>query len=343
MMGITRRNRPQLFKLTAFFAFSAIVAAYLFIVTDDSRFGSSDSYQANFADVSGLEKGDEIRVASVPIGKVSKVEVQSDTSVLVSFSIDKAIHMTKSVTATVRYKNLLGDRFVELDKSGNSAAALAPGGMIPITQTKGALNLDTLLNGFKPLFVGLNPKQINQLSDELVQVLQGQSGAVYTLVASVASFTTTIAQRDELIGGVIDNLNSVLGTVAERDKNLGDLIDQLSTLTSGLAKDAPSITASIDHIDSFAGTASALLAETKTDLNPNLKQLSAVAGTLNKNSDTIQQILTRLPDHYDRVSRTGSFGNFFNFFLCGVRLKLADSAGSPVYTPWINSDVSRCQ
>lgn len=343
MTLVSKRNRPAFLKLSAFLGISVLLAGYLFAVTDDTRFGATNSYEAKFADVSGLEKGDEVRVASVPVGKVSQVKVRPDSTVVVSFGADKAIHLTTGTTAVIRYKNLLGDRFIELDRPDAGQPVLAGGGTIPMRQTKAALDLDTLLNGFKPLFVGLNPTQINQLSGELVQVLQGQSGAVYTLVASVASFTTKIAQRDALVGQVIDNLNTVLGTIAERDQTLGQLIDQLTSLVSGLAKDAPTLTKAITRIDGFAGTASALLAETRTNLNPDLKQLSAVATTLNKNTDTIQQVLTRLPEHYTKVLRTGSFGNFFNFFLCGVRLKLTDDSNNPIYTPWINSELPRCQ
>lgn len=343
MKGISKRNRPAFYKLTTFLGISVLLGGYLYFVTDDTRFGATSSYQAKFVDVSGLKAGDEVRVASVPVGKVSQVKVMPDSTVVVSFGADKSIHLTTGTTAVIRYKNLLGDRFIELDRPDATAPVLAAGGTIPVSNTKAALDLDTLLNGFKPLFVGLNPTQINQLSGELIQVLQGQSGAVYTLVASVASFTTTIAQRDDLVGQVIDNLNTVLGTVAARDQTLGQLIDQLTALTSGLAKDAPTLTTAVTRIDSFAVTASALLAQTRINLNPDLKQLGAVATTLNRNTDTIQQVLTRLPAHYDRVLRTGSYGNFFNFFLCGVRLKLTDSSNNPIFTPWIHSEVPRCQ
>ena len=35
-----------------------------------------------------------------------------------------------------------------------------------------------LFNGFQPLFQALDPKQVNELSMNLVQVLQGEGGTV---------------------------------------------------------------------------------------------------------------------------------------------------------------------
>jgi len=340
--GHKRKHRASLIKLSIFLVLSAIFAFYLVVVSGNVRFGSTHTYRAILANASQLKDGSEVRVAGVQVGTVDGVALQANSEVVVTFDADTSIHLTSATHAAVRYKNLVGDRFLELDEGDGTGSPLGPGGTIGMSHTSGALDLDTLLNGFKPLFVGLSPKQINALSDELVQVLQGQAGSVYDLLATLASFTSTIADRDALIGQVIDNLNTVLGTVAQRDDTLGQLIDQMETLVGGLASQAPLITRAVTRIDTFAATAGALLTQTEQNLTPSLKALTAVATTLNRNSDTIQQILDKLPGDYRTILRTGSFGNFFNFFLCGVRLKLADANGDPVYTPWTISDAARC-
>jgi phospholipid/cholesterol/gamma-HCH transport system substrate-binding protein len=340
--GHNRKHRSSLVKLSIFMVLSAFFAFFLVVLTGNVRLTDTHSYSAVLANASQLKDGSEVRVAGVQVGTVDGVSLRPDSKVVVTFDADTSIHLTTSTRATVRYKNLLGDRFLELDEGTAGGTPLRPGGVIPLSRTSGALDLDTLLNGFKPLFVGLAPKQINLLSGELVQVLQGQSGAVYDLLATLASFTTTIANRDALIGEVIDNLNTVLGTVATRDDTVGTLIDQLESLVGGLAAQVPTITRAVTRIDTFASSASALLSQTESNLTPDLRALTSVAATLNRNTDTIQQILDKLPGAYRTILRTGSFGDFFNFFLCGVRLKLADDNGVPVYTPWNVSDAARC-
>ena len=90
----------------------------------------------------------------------------------------------------MRYKNLIGDRYLELSGGSNGrGTTLQPGATIPASRTSPALDLDTLLNGFKPLFAGLDPKQINAVSSEIVQVFQGESGTIGTLLATVSSLT----------------------------------------------------------------------------------------------------------------------------------------------------------
>ncbi|MEO6472606.1 MAG: MCE family protein, partial [Aeromicrobium sp.] len=222
---------------------------------------------------------------------------------------------------------------------------LLPGAEINRQRTSSALNLDTLLNGFKPLFVGLNPRQINQLSEQLIEVLQGQSSAVTTLVSTISSFTTSIGDRDELVGQVVDNLNTVLGTFDQRDDALGTVVDQLSALSKGLDEQAPDLTQAATHISQLAANASALISHARTDITPDLVHLQRVSTTLNKHSAYVQKALHELPAHYKVVNRTGAYGNFFNFFLCGVRMRLTDESATDnvILTPWTNSDVARCK
>ena len=68
----------------------------------------------------------------------------------------------------------------------------------------------------------------------------------------------------------------------------------------------------------------------------------STAAGLNKRSDTLDALVKKLPTHYDKIQNTASYGNFFNFFLCGVRIQTGLSGDQPVLTPWIYSDAPRC-
>ncbi len=342
MSAVRKRERSELVKLAIFAAVSAVLAGYLVVLTGDIHAGTRTTYKAQFANVSGLKVGNQVRVASVAVGKVSKIDVQQDASVTVTFDVDENVRIGGSTTATVRYRNLIGDRFLELDRAESNDRKLSVGATIPSSQTDAALDLDTLLNGFKPLFVGLNAEQVNQLSDQLVQVLQGQSGAVKSLLSTVASLTGTIGAREELVTQVIKNLDTVLGVVDGRKDDLGAIIDGLSSLVVGLEKQDTELLDAAGRITDFADDTSVLLSRSRADITGNLKSLAAAAKGLNSQADTLETVLKKLPEHYQAIGQTSSYGNFFNFFLCGVRVKLSDGS-SPLQTPWINSDQARCK
>lgn len=338
-----RRYLGDLVRLTAFLVVAGLLTAWLVVVTGDLRGGERRSYAAEFEDVSGLQVGDQVRVASVVAGRVSDLEVLPDSTVRVSFDLDAGVELDTSTTATVRYRNLIGDRFVELARTDPAAPAVEPGATIPTVRTASALDIDTLLAGFRPLFVGLNPQQVNELSSQLVAVLQGQRSAIGSLLASTGSLTTTLGEQQELVTSVLTNLDAALATFDDRAETLDALVVALSRLVDGLAADDTALLDAADQIEGLTGDAAGLLAAARGDLAADVSALGTLAAGINSERDTLGVVLGRLPDHYTTVQGAASYGNFFNFFLCGVRLQLLDVGGQPVQTPWIDSEAERCR
>ena len=336
-----RQERIDLIKLPAFLVVAGLFTWWVGIVTSASRPGDRQDYKAVFANVSGLTTGDAVRISGVDVGKVTKIQVQPDATVLVTFSVPTTDQLNASTQATVQYSNLIGDRIIQLTRPDPKAAPLAPGSTIPQSRTKSALDLDTLLNGFKPLFAGLSPAQTNALSADLINSLQGQNGALNALLEHAGSFTTAVGERQQLVGQVIRNLNAVAGTFDQHRDQVGALVDQLSGLLDGLKGQDTQVLDAAAQINGFAGTAADLLASLRPNLTPDLTQLGRVAAGLTASQNTLVSVLNKLPQHYAAIQDTASYGNFFNFFLCGVRVETGtDSA--PILTPWIMSSQARC-
>src|SRR5690606_41797348 len=98
-----------------------------------------------------------------------------------------------------------------------------------------ALALSALCHGCRPLFSALDPEEVNQLSGEIIQVLQGESGTVESLLRHTGSLTETLADRDRVIGEVITNLNSVLETINNEGHALSGLLPTVQERCPSLA------------------------------------------------------------------------------------------------------------
>lgn len=341
MSVVRRQQRNELVKLTVFLVLSTLIAIWLGAVMGEARPGDRDEYRAVFQDVSGLAVGDQVRVAGVPVGKVTDLDVAKDTTVVVTFDVEKDVRLDAGTQAAIRYRNLLGDRILQLSR-GKAGEVLSPGDTIPVGSTASALDLDTLLNGFKPLFAGLTASQVNELSGQLVQVLQGQGAAVEQLVGTVASFTSTIGQREQLVTQVVRNLNTVVGTLDERRGSVGQLVDELAALARGLDRQDTQAIDAAARISDLARNTTRLVRRARGDVRVDLAALAGAARGLNSEADTFETLLDKLPRHYRALQDTASYGSFFNFFLCGVRVQLTSTDGRPVQSPWILSDVARC-
>jgi phospholipid/cholesterol/gamma-HCH transport system substrate-binding protein len=307
-------------KLIVFTVVVALATGLIALTIANVTLTATTRYLARFTDVSGLLVGDDVRIAGVRVGSVDSIELVDRRFAQVGFSVDARQHLPASATAAVLYRNLLGQRYLSLARGpGPVGQTLPPGGLIPIERTTPPLNLTVLFNGFKPLLVGLDPAQLNQLSWEIVQVLQGQGGTVESLLASTSSLTRDLADRDRVIGEVIMNLNAVLDTVNARDEQLSALILQLQRLVSGLAADREPIGQAIVSIDQLAGTTAGLLRDARPPLRDDIAALGALSTNLADSSQVIDRVLQFLPEKLTKLSRAASYGSWFNFYLCGAQ------------------------
>ena len=338
------KTLPSLIKLVVFIVVTVLATGLLAATIGNLRFGGTTSYDALFTDATGLLKGDDVRIAGVRVGEVDGVAVarRGDRSVArVTFNVDSDRPVAVSTHAQIRYRNLVGQRYVALSEGAGSGRALTEHGTIPLRQTQPALDLTVLFNGFKPLFAALNPQDVNAFAMEIIKTLQGEAGDVNSLLGHTASLTSTLADRDAVIGRTIDNLNAVLGTVDERGKQLSTLISELQRFVSGLATDREAIGASLTNIANLADATAGLVKEGRPAIRTDVKELGAVAGTLDDNKEVVAGVLQRLPAKLDTITRTATYGSWFNFYLCDFEGRVILS-NTITYTPNYHSSAARC-
>lgn len=315
-MSASQRVAAPLVKLIIFAVVTILMTGLLASTIASVGWGDRLTYRAHFTDVTGLLPGDDIRIAGVRVGTVDGIRIVKRKTAEVEFSVDREVRLATTTNAKVRYRNLVGQRYIALTEGAGGTAALGEDGLIPLSQTQPALDLTTLFNGFRPLFNALNPKDVNAFAYEIIQVLQGESGTVQSLLTRTASLTNTLADRDALIGRVIDNLNSVLGTINARDTQLSELIVQLQRLVSGLSDDRRAIGDSLQNISEVAEATEGLVRDARPALKADIAALNKVAGTLNASESIVEGVLQRLPSKLRTITRTASYGSWFNFYLC---------------------------
>jgi phospholipid/cholesterol/gamma-HCH transport system substrate-binding protein len=304
-----------LIKLCAFAVLTVFLTAGL--AQTLGAFGASGTtYRARFTDVAGVLVGDEVRIAGVKVGEVSGIRLVERDKAELSFTVDKSIPLATTTRAKIRYRNLVGQRYLALFEGASTGERLRANGLIPLTQTAPALDLTVVFNGFRPLFTGLSPQDVNNFAFEIIKVLQGEGGTVNHLLDRTASLTNTLAERDQLIGRVITNLNDVLGTLDQRDKQLSETVKQLQLFVSGLAQDRVAIGEAIAHIGDLAQVTTGLLQEARPSLAADITALDSLMGTLQANTSTIESTLATAPGRLEALTRTASYGSWFNFYLC---------------------------
>jgi phospholipid/cholesterol/gamma-HCH transport system substrate-binding protein len=292
--------------------------------------------------VSGLKNGNFVRIAGVEVGQVKHISINRDATVRVEFSTDNSVMLTEGNRAAIRYDNLIGGRYLALEEGAGPLTALRPGETIPVSRTEPALDLDALLGGFRPLFRALDPEKVNELSGQLIQALQGQGPSIGSFLDQAAAVTNTLADRDLLIGQVIDNLNVVLGSLGGQADRLDKAVTSLSELVHALAARRTDISNAVAYTNAAAGSVADLLSQVRAPFQKVVHETDRTAGIAVADHDYLDNLLNQLPDKYRALSRQGMYGDFFSFYLCDVVLKLNGKGGQPVYVKVAGQSSGRC-
>lgn len=343
-----RKFVGPLIKLAVFLLVTAAATYVLAVTIDNSSFGATHTYAANFTDVTGLEDGDDVRIAGVKVGQIQSISIiqrgEQPSIAHVEFSVVQSRPLPRSTIAQLRYRNLVGQRYLDIEQGpGNSNAMLKPGQTIPLSQTHPAVDLTVLFQGFKPLVQGLSPNAINQLSYEIIQTLQGEGGSLQLLLGNLADLTNSIADKDKVIGDVVDNLDSVLTAVGNRDTELSQLIIELRRFVVGLAQDRTTIGNAIDGINHLATSTAGLLKQARPPLREDVTRLTGLIGLLNNHQSTVKFLINQLPPTVAALIRTAQYGSWFNFYLCRADGTMTLPGGKQLtiaFTP--KEKVARC-
>jgi phospholipid/cholesterol/gamma-HCH transport system substrate-binding protein len=326
-------HRSMVIKVSLFAVAMLLVAAGLVVVFGDFRFGPESTYHATFIDASRLKAGQKVRISGVPVGSVQGLKLNQDNSVDVEFVVDRRYTLYSSTRALIRYENLVGDRFLEITSGPGELRKLAPGATINAQHTEPALDLDALLGGLRPVFKGLDADKVNTISSALIELLQGQGGALSNVLADTSAFSTALGQRDQLIGDAITNLNTVLGTIDERSAKFSASVDQLQQLITGLAKNKDSIAGAIPPLASTTTDLTELLKNSRRPLQGILENTRPLATELDNRKAEVNNDVEQLGEDYLRLAALGAYGSFFNIYFCSVTIKINGPAGGDILLP----------
>ena len=315
----------------------------LLAIFSQLRFVDRGTYSAEFASVSGLEEGNFVRVAGVEVGKVQTIDIRDDNTAVVSFTADDSLVLTEGTRAVVRFADLIGGRYLALQEGVGDTRRLPKGATIPLARTVPALDLDALIGGFRPLFRALDPDQVNALTGQLIGALQGQGATVKSFLSTTASLTSTLADRDQLIGEVIVNLNSVMGSLGGQSEQFDKAVTSAAELVKGLAARGEDISNAVAYANESAATLTDLLAQARPPLQKVVHETDRTAGLVVADHEYMDNLINTLPEAYQALNREGMYGDFFSYYLCEAVLKVNGKGGQPVFIKLIGQDTGRCK
>jgi virulence factor Mce-like protein len=278
----------------AFFALLSISGLLFMSINTGQRFGPlPPQYRVSFQvkDAAGLVQGSDVRIAGIPVGKVSSVET-SDQGALIILGIEPGKGydpVYTDGTVLIRPKSLLGEKYVDLQR-GVSNVEIPDGGRLPTNQAFTQVEVDQILNNS-------DPQTRAALSTNLITLGEGFKGTGTDLNATIPELRR-----------IAEHLTSVSARFKDRTAQLDHILVDTDTILKTLADEHAQLATFLQSADTVTGTAAANdrhLAGLLVGSGSTFARLNA-AVSQQGNDQNIRTSMEQLPALVSKV------GNFFD-------------------------------
>lgn len=317
--------RKPLIGTTIFLIFAVTVTWMVFGTMRREISGDTNTYSATFTDVSGLKAGDDVRVAGVRVGRVDELDLLGNNTAKVTFRVQRNQVLYTDTIASVTYQNIIGQRYLGLSPGQDRThLPLRDGGQIPREHTNPSLNITYVLNGFEPLFTQLDPQQVDNLTNAIVQAFQGDSGSILMLTTQTSTLAETLAGPDQVLGDLIGNLNGLADSLAAQNSNLETMIRESRGVMAELAARRQELVVSVGSVNSTVGR----LATIVNNITPDLQQfVSREPGLLDYSlhgpgHDRLSYMAANIPAMLKALARGTQAGSYINGYACDIDFAL---------------------
>ncbi len=279
-------------------------------------FSSDKEYYSYYDNVQGLQESAAVQLSGYAIGKVSRIELQPDRKIKVTFRMKKDIKIPKGTTAQLAAADLIsGTKIISLNMT-NEQEYIAEGGMIPGKAAGGILDnlgdqvspllgvvqhtvssLDTLLNTVN-----------NTINDDTRKHLNSSFASLEVVLQQLSGLATQLNAQSGNLAGVIKNANSITGNLANSNERISNTLGNLESFSTSLNKapiqqtveelqrTATSLQGIVSKINDSNGSLGMMLSDKKLYNN-----LTGTLGTLN----TLLEDINKHPAKYINISVFG--------------------------------------
>lgn len=281
-----------------------VVAALLVLVTAGvlvTRTTGEDKVKvaAIFRDAYPLVSGSRVRVAGVNVGEVDDVIPENGMAKVILKLNREVLPIHVDARADIVIQDLLGERFIALDRGSPNAPLLPDGGTLRDTQTNRLTDLQDVLNAVdnptsvalaglittsgqglrdngqntSDLLAGLAPTM--HRTDQLVKLLNAQNAQLNHLIDSAQPVAAAVSSNHgQDMDRLVDSSTKLLGAVGEQQQALRDILRELP---SSLASTRRTLT-------ELAGVAGPT-ADNLASIRPTIDNLVAISGEIQNFSD----------------------------------------------------------
>ena len=311
--------RGTTIKLAAFTIFTIIVTFWLAsIIGKLSPFKDTYQLQVEFADATGILNGDPVKIAGVPIGKVTTFQVEEGRAV-VDMEIQGDVDIPTNSFFEIKFLNLLGQRVINVRPAETPSSEIwADGDRVPETQTSPALDLSVVFNNLRPLIQSTNPEDINTVARTVLAVFKGREGDLAGILGNLANLTDTLSARDQRLARLVSDLDNLTQILNRRSGNIRSGLRDFTEFMEALADVTPRIERVVDQLTTASVKFGGVVNRNRSNLDQELADLKTLLDIVNDELGPLDRIAKNLKEVLLATARTQGYGKWWNLYVVNL-------------------------
>lgn len=289
--------KQRLLAATAVFGVSTVAAGC-------TGLGGSDTkrFSAEFSKAVGVYVHSDVRVLGVRIGEVTKITPEGDR-VKIDMSYDASYKIPADAKAVILAPSIVSDRYVQLTPVYSSGPTLQDGADLTLESKRTAVpvELDEIYRNIDTLNQALGPKGANKkgaLSDLLhvsAQNLRGNGQALHETLTGLSRAVQTLSNSRSDLFTTIANLQAFTTTIAQNDSIVQQFDDDLAVVADQLNGERTDLATAIKTLASALGEVASFVKENASNLTANIANLKTVTQVLVKEKAALREFLDTAP------------------------------------------------
>jgi len=249
-----------------------------------------NSYAAHLSNSGGVRVGDQVRIAGIPVGKVTGVRL-AGAVVEMKFDIERSVQVGSESTLDVKLLTPLGGHYVSLDPKG----AIPLGhNVIPPQRVALPFEVNDIIQAATPLIKEVNGQVIHDTFTEVANAANKYPDAIHDLLRSANALTTSLSKSTDDFHRSLDFANNGLRAVVAQRKLLITLIEQMNLLTSAYTSRTVDIVEFFGLLNELTRIMDRITVFYGREIGPIVNGLEDITDTLGAHPERIPQLLDGL-------------------------------------------------
>jgi len=227
--------------ILAAFAIALLIIGYNFL-KGNSIFSNETTLFAKYTRVDGLTVSKPILINGYQIGRVAKLELQTDGTIIATLSINSKYEIPENSIAKLEGTDLLGSKAIVMSL-GNSKKMAEDGYTLNANVEKGLMEQVQPVQKKAELIIGKMDSILSSVNSILNPNFQKNVDKSFNSIAgTLASLETTSKKVDGLVGSesarieaIFKNVEGITANLNNNNKKISDILTNINTVTDKFA------------------------------------------------------------------------------------------------------------